>query len=79
MNGPESLTFRRLAIRRKSQPSLHSAALVFSTGTAGATPPCRQEWPPERVAAGTAAPRPLRTRSGGAPSASLPRAVPRAK
>ncbi|XP_077196045.1 FYVE, RhoGEF and PH domain-containing protein 4 isoform X1 [Paroedura picta] len=59
MNGPESVNFRRMAIRRKSNPSLRPSALVFAAavgtqGGAGASPQRRPEWRREaaREAAG---------------------------
>lgn len=52
MSGTENVNFRRMAIRRKSSPSLHSSALVFATPVA---PQRRPEWRREasREAAGT--------------------------
>ncbi|XP_005303134.2 FYVE, RhoGEF and PH domain-containing protein 4 isoform X1 [Chrysemys picta bellii] len=35
MSGAESANFRRMAIRRKSSPTLHSSALVFAVPTGG--------------------------------------------
>ncbi|XP_048356978.1 FYVE, RhoGEF and PH domain-containing protein 4 isoform X2 [Sphaerodactylus townsendi] len=36
MSGPESVNFRRMAVRRKCNSSLHSSALVFATAKGGA-------------------------------------------
>nr|XP_034983736.1 FYVE, RhoGEF and PH domain-containing protein 4 [Zootoca vivipara] len=54
MEGPESIDFRRVAIRRKSSPSLSSSALVFSQAAAAAASPLSH--PERRDVAREAAP-----------------------
>ncbi|XP_070612531.1 FYVE, RhoGEF and PH domain-containing protein 4 isoform X1 [Erythrolamprus reginae] len=65
MNGNESIGFRRMAIRRKSSPSLHSSAFVFQSPAASrlrspaASP--REVAPAEAAAGGSSCPKILVT------------------